>query len=135
MKIAVEVSHVSITDAKIHARRIHAAPMQSALLSINEQAVLAFQEWLQVQQLKSDVSDLLPCLVQKIVIVLMVTPALTIIVDLSVPMMQDVSTTNDVIVAHVNRSAEKMTIVEVVKSVKDKSARSVVDQTQDVLIA
>lgn len=133
MKIAVEVSRALITDAKIHARKIHAVQMQFAQLSISVQAAHVYLEWWRAQQLKSVVCDRQHFHALRIVIVLTEMRVSTTFADQFALMMLDVSTMKDAIVEHVNRFAEKTTIAAVVKFVKDKSAQLAVDQTLDVL--
>jgi hypothetical protein len=69
METAVEVKHVSITNAKTLVKLIPVDPMQYALFQINEQAALVNPEWLQAQQRKLGALDHLPFHVQKIVTV------------------------------------------------------------------
>lgn len=71
--------------------------------------------------------------VLRIVIVSTEMRVSTIFADQCALMMLDVLTMKDATVEHVNHFAEKTTIAVVVKSVKDKSAQLVVDQTLDVL--
>lgn len=134
MKIAVEVNRVSIIAVKIHVKKILVDLMHFVLLSINELVVHVHQEWCQVHQRKLLVYDHQLYHVQKIVIVLMAHHVSMISVVQFVLTMQDVLTMKGVIVELVSLFAGKMTIVEVVKFVKVKSAQLDVDQTQVVLI-